>query len=214
MGEYFAKQNTRYAAIYASPLKRAASTAQALYDAHSEPKPTFTKSLLIREQHFGIGEGKPWTFNGDEYVLHFAFIGSVLWFSELSLSSNLTLEEQFARGIFPVLKGDDERFPGGESLNDLGRFLSLQLIHTTCSHDPRYMWIRRTRQPSDIRSHSSTRSNRRPRRSHKHPCRRRQPWSLHRETCGAVASEGQRDTADRRLQGLVEHSLDTGRNSG
>lgn len=73
MGEYFANADTKFTAIHASTLKRAFSTAQALYDAQPEPKPTFTKSLLLREQHFGIAEGRPWTFTGEEYA-HYYFM--------------------------------------------------------------------------------------------------------------------------------------------
>lgn len=71
MGEYFANANTKFTAIHASTLKRAFSTAQALYDAQPEPKPVFTKSLLLREQYFGIAEGRPWTFTGEEYVYYY-----------------------------------------------------------------------------------------------------------------------------------------------
>ncbi|ETW81709.1 hypothetical protein HETIRDRAFT_25713, partial [Heterobasidion irregulare TC 32-1] len=96
MGQSFTE--TRFTAIYASTLKRAFTTAQALYDGQKDPKPTFTSSPLLREQHFGIAEGKPWTYHREK---------------------GMTLEEQFDQGKFPVLHHDDEKFPGGESLNDL-----------------------------------------------------------------------------------------------
>ncbi|KAH7885210.1 histidine phosphatase superfamily [Phlebopus sp. FC_14] len=98
LGESYA--NTRLDVIYASPLKRAFTTAQALYDSQPSPKPTFTASPLIREQHFGKGEGKTWTLHQDP---------------------NKTLEEHFANDHFPVLHGRDEKFPGGESVNDLAQ---------------------------------------------------------------------------------------------
>ena len=97
MGQFFST-STRYTAIYASPLKRAHSTAQALYAKQPSPQPPFTVSPLIREQHFGIGEGHPWTFHAD---------------------SDIPLEEHFKNGVFPVLTERDLRFPEGESLNDL-----------------------------------------------------------------------------------------------
>ncbi|KAI0322361.1 phosphoglycerate mutase-like protein [Amylostereum chailletii] len=96
VGKFFA--DTRFDAIYASTLKRAYSTAQAVYDGQTDPKPPFTSSPLLREQHFGQGEGHKWTYQREE---------------------SLTLEEHYARGIYPVLFEDDEKFPGGESPNDL-----------------------------------------------------------------------------------------------
>ncbi|KZV73738.1 phosphoglycerate mutase-like protein [Peniophora sp. CONT] len=89
---------THFSAIYASPLKRAYSTSRAVYDAQLEPKPAFTVSPLIREQYFGVAEGHSWQMHQEK---------------------GLTLEEQFAKGIYPVLFGDDEKFPEGESSNDL-----------------------------------------------------------------------------------------------
>lgn len=44
------------------------------------------------------------------------------------LCRDLTLEQQFARGIFPVLKGNAAKFPEGESLDDLGLFVSLLVL--------------------------------------------------------------------------------------
>jgi len=97
MGESFSN-TTRYTAIYASPLKRAHSTAQALHTHQPSPQPPFTVTPLIREQHFGIAEGHAWTFHADPSV---------------------PLEEHFKNGVFPVLTDRDLRFPEGESLNDL-----------------------------------------------------------------------------------------------
>lgn len=89
---------TQFDAIYASPLKRAYSTSRAVYDAQPEPKPTFTVSSLIREQYFGIAEGHSW---------------------QMQQRPGLSLEDHFAQGIYPVLYGDDDKFPEGESINDL-----------------------------------------------------------------------------------------------
>lgn len=47
--------------MFASDLKRAHSTARAIYDAQPDPKPPLTITQLIREQGFGVGEGKPWS---------------------------------------------------------------------------------------------------------------------------------------------------------
>ncbi|TCD70896.1 hypothetical protein EIP91_001204 [Steccherinum ochraceum] len=93
-----ALSSTRFKAIHASPLLRAFSTAQAIHAAQPDPKPTFTTSLLLREQHFGVAEGQPW---------------------EMTPKPHMTLPEQIAQGIYPVLHRREEKFPQGESLDDL-----------------------------------------------------------------------------------------------
>lgn len=56
LGKQFA--DVPITAIYTSDLKRARTTAQAVYDHNQqEPKPTFTVSTLLREQYFGKAEG-------------------------------------------------------------------------------------------------------------------------------------------------------------
>ena len=57
-----------------------------------------TTSLLLREQYWGIAEGHPWTYEH---------------------TPGLTLEEHFARGIYPVMVERWQKFPEGESLDDL-----------------------------------------------------------------------------------------------
>jgi broad specificity phosphatase PhoE len=98
LGKFFA--DTRYTAIHTSDLKRAFGTARAFYDAQKDPKPTFDSSELLREQHFGVAEGKPWSY---------------------SSSRNVNLEQEMGRGVYPSLHGADEKFPGGESINELGQ---------------------------------------------------------------------------------------------
>jgi len=98
LGKFFA--DTRYTVIHTSDLKRAFGTAQALYGAQKDPKPTFDSSELLREQHFGVAEGKPWSYNS---------------------SRNVNLEQEMAKGVYPSLHGSDEKFPGGESINELGQ---------------------------------------------------------------------------------------------
>ncbi|CAL1712789.1 unnamed protein product [Somion occarium] len=88
----------RFAAIYASPLKRAYSTAEAILEAQPEPRPPLTHSLLLREQHFGIAEGHPWL---------------------VALKPGVTLEEHYTQGVFPVLHHRSDKFPEGESIDDL-----------------------------------------------------------------------------------------------
>ena len=68
VGEYFASTNTHFTAIYSSPLKRAHSTAQAIRDAQAEPKPPLIIDPDLKEQHFGIAEGQPWSMKADERI--------------------------------------------------------------------------------------------------------------------------------------------------
>lgn len=98
MGKAFAASNTHFLAIHASPLKRAFLTAQAVRDAQPEPQPPLTTSLLLREQTFGIAEGK----HGIREML-----------------PGLSLEDHFARKLYPVLHSRAHKFPQGESLDDL-----------------------------------------------------------------------------------------------
>ncbi|KAI8994145.1 phosphoglycerate mutase-like protein [Trametes punicea] len=90
--------NVPFTVIYASPLKRALWTGQAVQEAQPDPKPRLIASDLLREQHFGAAEGHPWQWN---------------------LTPGLTLEEHFARGIWPVLHERWQKFPEAESLDDL-----------------------------------------------------------------------------------------------
>lgn len=96
LGESLA--STRFTAIYASTLKRALWTGQAVHDAQPDPKPYFEESALLREQHFGAAEGHPWSWEQ---------------------TPDMTLEEHFAKGIWPVLHERAQRFPEGESVDDL-----------------------------------------------------------------------------------------------
>ncbi|KAF8510068.1 phosphoglycerate mutase [Hysterangium stoloniferum] len=93
-GEYFS--NIPITAMYVSDLKRAHTTAKAIFDAQDEPKPSFTVSPDLREQHFGIAEGEPWVI-------------------EREVNTNS------AEKVFPTLQGRDAKYPEGESLNDLSK---------------------------------------------------------------------------------------------
>lgn len=91
--------STPFTAIYASDLKRAASTAAAVSAAQPSSTPAVQHSTLVREQHFGIAEGHPWSAD--------------------TPSGSETDEELWARGIFPVLSDRRAKFPSGESLDDV-----------------------------------------------------------------------------------------------
>ncbi|TFK40819.1 histidine phosphatase superfamily [Crucibulum laeve] len=105
--------STPFTEIYASDLKRALLTAQALQSSQlsrlasildpttstptsvlAPPPPKLHITELLREQHFGAGEGKPFVSKDPELSLH----------------------AHYAKGKFPALYGRSERFPGGESL--------------------------------------------------------------------------------------------------
>lgn len=60
--------------------------------------PPLTTSPLFQEQHFGIAEGKPSTSKRDPEI---------------------PLVDQFNKGIYPGSLGRSERFPEGESLDDV-----------------------------------------------------------------------------------------------
>ncbi|KAK7044673.1 histidine phosphatase superfamily [Favolaschia claudopus] len=98
LGQAFNKSNTKFDFIYASDLLRAYATGQAVLDFHSSPKPPFKSDQRLREQHFGIAEGHRWV---------------------METPSDMTYEEMYAQGIFPILRGRDAKFPEAESLNDL-----------------------------------------------------------------------------------------------
>jgi broad specificity phosphatase PhoE len=87
---------TPLTAIYTSDLIRAHMTAKALQAAQSEV-PLHVNELL-REQYFGVAEGTSY---------------------KSQRSRDLTLAQHYAKGVFPAVYGRSERFPGGESKNDV-----------------------------------------------------------------------------------------------
>lgn len=105
-GEYFGAPITgvKIHAIYASPLLRAFTTAQQI-QAHqtSEPKPPLTSSDLIREQHWGDAEGKPFS-----------------WDSPPSSDSKDEVVKE-KDGKYPALTTRTSRFPNGESSEDVAQ---------------------------------------------------------------------------------------------
>ncbi|KAJ7366916.1 histidine phosphatase superfamily [Mycena albidolilacea] len=89
---------TQFAAIYSSPLKRTYMTAQAIQSQQQTGSPSVVTSPLFREQYFGVAEGKPSTRKKDP---------------------DISLAEQFERGIYPGSLSRSERFPEGESLDEV-----------------------------------------------------------------------------------------------
>ncbi|XP_006463453.1 hypothetical protein AGABI2DRAFT_120270 [Agaricus bisporus var. bisporus H97] len=100
VGTYFHDSSIQFTHIYSSDLSRAHSTALAVLRHHAEPKPPLVVTPKLREQHFGVAEGQPWT---------------------IDVYPGKSIEELSKEGIFPDLtsKGRDLKFPEGESLNDV-----------------------------------------------------------------------------------------------
>ena len=96
LGESYA--NIRLDAIVTSDLKRAHATAVALLNGQPDPKPSFKVDCDLREQCFGDAEGRSWL---------------------MRRTPNKSLDDHFRDGQYPVLFDRNERFPNGESLNDL-----------------------------------------------------------------------------------------------
>ncbi|KAJ6508729.1 phosphoglycerate mutase-like protein [Mycena sanguinolenta] len=88
---------TQFTAIYSSPLKRSCMTAEAIQQKQVGLPPLVTTPLL-REQNFGIAEGKP---------------------STAKRIPDIPLAEQFDRGLYPRALNRSEKFPEGESLDDV-----------------------------------------------------------------------------------------------
>ncbi|KAF9480584.1 phosphoglycerate mutase-like protein [Pholiota conissans] len=98
LGHYLS--TTRITHIYASPLNRAHTTAKFVHHHQLHPKPSFSVDPNLREQHFGIAEGHPWV-------------------PVSPLPDDTPVEELWSKNIFPMLYERSERFPEGETLEDL-----------------------------------------------------------------------------------------------
>jgi len=96
LGAYFAQ--TSFTKIYASPLKRAATTAALVLAAQPSPQPPHDFNIeFIKEQNFGVAEGKPWCVQ--------------------DYRTSKSLAEYMSEGKYPKpLPG--EHFPEGESDED------------------------------------------------------------------------------------------------
>jgi broad specificity phosphatase PhoE len=74
-------------------------TATVIHEKQRDPKISLTISSLLREQNFGAGEGK----------------------KVCAKERDLTLRAHYARGKFPAIYSRTEKFPGGESLEDMAK---------------------------------------------------------------------------------------------
>ncbi|KAL1690322.1 histidine phosphatase superfamily, partial [Schizophyllum commune] len=106
--------NEKFTAILTSPLNRALSTASAIHDRQAPPRPPLIQNDLLKEQHFGEGEGKPYTAarTGKTGITPKAGVTS---------ASNVQQNGPSAQqdGTYARNRGDDERFPGGESRREV-----------------------------------------------------------------------------------------------
>ncbi|KAF7298969.1 hypothetical protein MIND_00845100 [Mycena indigotica] len=110
---------TTFNAILASPLKRAHMTALELEKCQTTSQPLLI-SPLLKERHFGVAEGKP-----------------SFWKRDL----NRSLDDHVSDGIYPSLNGRNERFPEGESLDDVRNRaiqawenMLLNYVHEACEN--------------------------------------------------------------------------------
>ncbi|KAL1722764.1 histidine phosphatase superfamily [Schizophyllum commune] len=98
-----------FTAILTSPLNRALSTASAIHDRQAPPRPPLIQNDLLKEQHFGEGEGQPYTA---------ARTGKTGTTATPKTGTNSAPNEQ-QNGTYARNRGDDERFPGGESRREV-----------------------------------------------------------------------------------------------
>ncbi|KAK7056832.1 hypothetical protein VNI00_002549 [Paramarasmius palmivorus] len=102
LAQWFSEKGLKFDIIFSSTLQRADATAQAIYDQQADPKPPFLKNPTLREQNFGKGEGHPYTKSRGH-------------------ADSMTIEECYAQNIFPHPGNRTDRFPEGESRNDLAK---------------------------------------------------------------------------------------------
>ncbi|KAG2354571.1 histidine phosphatase superfamily [Suillus spraguei] len=97
LGSYFSQ--TPFTKIYASPLKRAATTAALILAAQPVPQPPHDFTIeSVKEQNFGVAEGKPWCSPDNR--------------------SSKSLSEYMSEGKYPTPR-PGECFTDGESDEDL-----------------------------------------------------------------------------------------------
>ncbi|KAH9480419.1 2,3-bisphosphoglycerate-dependent phosphoglycerate mutase [Psilocybe cubensis] len=102
LADDFCRLNINFDAIYTSDLTRAKLTAKTVKDkqettAGGATDVPFVELDLLREQSFGAGEGRP--FGKKE--------------------KGLSLVAHYAKGKFPALHTRQQKFPGGESLDEM-----------------------------------------------------------------------------------------------
>ncbi|KAM6494797.1 phosphoglycerate mutase [Amanita muscaria] len=134
LGESFS--STPVSIIYSSPLKRAYSTALAVQRHQPLPHPLLISNPDLREQHFGIAEGRKWTEDSPA-------IDAAAASPDPESAVEKVINELAAQSIFPVIPTTTNKFPDGESLNDLARRAERGLKECVLNHLSEYF------QPSD-----------------------------------------------------------------
>ncbi|KAL0961205.1 hypothetical protein HGRIS_006173 [Hohenbuehelia grisea] len=90
--------STPLKAIHSSDLKRAFMTAESVQACQQATQPLIIPSALLREQHFGVAEGK--SYRTQRHL-------------------GMSLDDHFAQEMYPTIHSRTEKFPEGESTNDL-----------------------------------------------------------------------------------------------
>ena len=122
LGEsWYSTLHTPIHRIYASDLKRAHSTAlqlaaprAALPDAHPLHCPPPHVSPLIREQHFGIAEGNPWSAGPVAQTHDDDGQGQ-------GKGKGQGQGQEREREVYETIRNRHDKFAGGESLDDLAQ---------------------------------------------------------------------------------------------
>ncbi|KAI3607682.1 phosphoglycerate mutase family protein [Moniliophthora roreri] len=101
LARWFSENGSKFDMIMSSTQQRADATAEAIHE-RQEPKPLLLKNPLLREQHFGKAEGHPYT-------------------KTIVRAKSMTLEACYAQNIFPHPGNRTDRFPEGESRDDVAK---------------------------------------------------------------------------------------------
>ncbi|KAK7464400.1 hypothetical protein VKT23_006564 [Stygiomarasmius scandens] len=99
LGTWFSNSETKFDTIYVSKLKRARQTANAI-EHHTNTKPPLIEHAFLHEISFGEADGKPYV--AEE-------------------TPGLSLEDHYKQGVYPHIRNRTDRFPGGESKEDVAR---------------------------------------------------------------------------------------------
>ncbi|KAF8158115.1 phosphoglycerate mutase-like protein [Crassisporium funariophilum] len=94
-----ALSDIKLSAVHSSDLKRTRTTATVLISKQSNTNLPLMASALLREQNFGAGEGMKIS----------------------AKSKDLSLATHFVKGRFPAIHTRNQRFPGGESLDEVAQ---------------------------------------------------------------------------------------------
>ncbi|PPQ91673.1 hypothetical protein CVT25_012886 [Psilocybe cyanescens] len=100
LADDFCRMNVAFSAIYTSDLTRAKLTAQAVNDKQAATADIpFVEMDLLREQNFGSGEGRAIS----------------------KKEKGISLVAHYAKGKYPALHTRQQKFPGGESLDEMAQ---------------------------------------------------------------------------------------------